>query len=474
MSKELEYFPEAIPYFRNFVNANLSDFHEHMTEFRTYPQGGYGSFYRDNEVIQSLVNIFYNIQESFGSMEIPENFSSPKALAKSWKTFYDFLKNDDKLFNDIYKKLGSQKKDSDFLYPVVLTTIDEDRGKVIDALEHILQFPEVKKFLNTSATIIPSDTVESTINQTDNPNQDINSQKTDEPEVEQDTIKYIKAPSRTFDIAIITAIYQEYEQVKKLIEKGVNSNIKDPSRTLYYQGEFTLSNSKTVKVLLICANQMGMTAAACLASKVIYRFNPILIAMCGIAAGISGNIGDIMIPDIVWDYGSGKNTLEIIKNADGTKTTTEKFVPYRFPITIRQDLISQAIRLSKESTINADIYNKSNEITFAKKSSVLEAHVGPFVSGSAVIANDKVLEQIKSQDGKLIGFDMEAFAIAYAASVSDLTPQPISIIVKSISDFGNMKKKHPDKNKHQEYAAFTSAAYLHYLIVNTPDIFETS
>ena len=217
---------------------------------------------------------------------------------------------------------------------------------------------------------------------------------------------------------------------------------------------------------------MGMTSAASLASKLIYRFTPRVVAMVGIAAGISGKIGDIMIPDILWDYGSGRSSLEEKKAFGFYKMEKEVFAPYRFPITIKQDLIAELIRITRESDINQSVFDLGNSIIFDDKSQRLKSHIGPFVSGSAVIANDKILEQIKKQDGKLVGFDMEAFAIAYACNVSDITPQPISIILKSISDFGNKKKSNVNKDKHQEYAAFTSANFLVLLLIRHPEIFD--
>jgi len=442
MRKEEEYFPNAVPYFKAFVKANFIDFYEHMLEYRTYPSGGYASFYRDNEVMQVLVNIYHNIDESLGDLKIPEKFPSPKALARAWKSFLVFLKNDDKLFDDVYKKLGN--KEEDFPYPTILTVIDADRRKVIDLLEHILTLPEVTFYLEENQTI----------------------------EVQTDKIKYTIAPIRTFDVAIITAIYKEYEQVTRLLQNGSIPPFKDPSRTTYYQGELQTNQNKNLKVLVACANQMGMTSAASLASKLIYRFTPRVVAMVGIAAGISGKIGDIMIPDILWDYGSGRSSLEEKKVFGILKKEKEVFIPYRFPITIKQDLIAELIRITRETDINQRIFDLGNGISFVNKSQKLKSLIGPFVSGSAVIANDKILEQIKKQDGKLVGFDMEAFAIAYACNVSDITPQPISIILKSISDFGNKKKSHIDKDKHQEYAAFTSANLLISLLTKHTEIFD--
>ncbi len=442
MDKELEHFPQAIPYFRDFVNANLNDFREHMREFRTYPEGDYPTFYRDNEVMQVIINICYNIHEIFDDLKIPETFASPKALVRAWHSFHTFLKNDDKLFNDVRAKLSN--KDEGFSFPTVLTVIDDDRRKVIDALEYILSLEEVKKILADNTT---------TGTQTDK-------------------VKYDIASKRVYDVVCITAIYKEYEQVIKLLGKGEDPQIKDPSRTIYCEGEIQITPEKTIKILVACANQMGMTSAASLASKLISRFQPKVVSMVGIAAGISGEIGDIMIPDIVWDYGSGKSSLIEKINWLGRKKDVEEFTPYRFPITTKQDLIGQLIKITKETDINKSVFDLGREISFENKPQKLNSHIGPFVSGSAVIANDKILSQIKSQDGKLIGFDMEAFAIAYACNVSDITPQPISIILKSISDHGTKKKQHKDKDEHQKYAAFTSANFLILLLKRHSEIFN--
>ena len=85
MGKEIEYFPIAVPYFRDFVRANFQDFYEHMMEYRTYPSGGYGSFYRDNEVMQVLINIYHNLDESFGDLNIPSK-DLPAASAEAHLT----------------------------------------------------------------------------------------------------------------------------------------------------------------------------------------------------------------------------------------------------------------------------------------------------------------------------------------------------------------------------------------------------
>jgi nucleoside phosphorylase len=56
---------------------------------------------------------------------------------------------------------------------------------------------------------------------------------------------------------------------------------------------------------------MGMPASAVLATKMIRRFHPKLVAMVGIAAGAKSEkqgFGDVLAPDSTFDYGAGKLT----------------------------------------------------------------------------------------------------------------------------------------------------------------------
>lgn len=57
-------------------------------------------------------------------------------------------------------------------------------------------------------------------------------------------------------------------------------------------------------------DMMGMAAASALATKATMLFRPRYLIMCGIAAGIrkdTGQLyGDVLVPDVVWDYSTGK------------------------------------------------------------------------------------------------------------------------------------------------------------------------
>jgi nucleoside phosphorylase len=416
-------------YYDKFIKAYYKNLKDQIQDFRFYPNGGYANFYRGNEIVNILNNIEGNIEEKFGSMKIPENFVSLKSLEKNIYSFYEYLKSTETLFEDIFSKLNIKKG---YSLPSILTGTYETTHNFLELFEHFIDI--LKDRENTK--------------------------------IDEEGIFNLKSVEKEiYEIIIITAIYEEYIEVKNILIDGNDKSINDGSRTIYYEASVGITANYKAKTLLVCANQMGLTSAANLATKLIYRYSPKLISMTGIAAGISGKIGDIMIPDILWDYGSGKNELQEIE-----ESLKEKFSQYRFPVKSNQHMIGELIRIVNESDINNKIYNLGNEILFKGKSEILSTHIGPFVSGSAVIANDDILKSIKEQDGKLIGFDMEAFAIAYSAHFADISPKPIFLIIKSISDFGNNKKGHKDKKIHQKYAAFTSANCLIEIIKTHPSL----
>ena len=423
-------------YYESFINAHFREVIYQIKDYRFFPKGGYSPFYRGEEIVNILHNIEGNISEKFANLSIPDVFASFESLKRAIISFYEYLKSTEEIFQDVFSKLNLDRNDIEKLYPTILTGVYETKNKFQDLFEHLI-------FLF---------------------NTEINEIK----ENVEDVTSYIKTENKLYDIIILTAIYEEYKAVKDILDNGKDLIINDNSRTIYYESTLMLNNDKTVNLILCCANQMGLTSTANLTTKLIYRYNPKVVAMCGIAAGIKGKIGDVMIPDILWDYGSGKN--ELIENENSYK---EQFSQYRFPIKINQNLIGEIIRITKESSINIDVYDSlNNTVTFKDKAESIEAHIGPFVSGSAVIANDIEIKKIKEQDGKLIGLDMEAYAIAYCSHFADIQPQPISFIIKSISDFGNKNKAHRDKDKHQKYAASTSAKYLIELLIRYPDLFN--
>ena len=190
--------------------------------------------------------------------------------------------------------------------------------------------------------------------------------------------------------------------------------------------------------------EMGMTAAAATAMKVIYEFRPRYLIMVGIAAGVALEqverqmYGDVVVPDIVWNYSAGKfvppDQAEITFGDLG-------FLP-RSTYAAVPEIIFPYIHQAVESPENQ-----------------CHVHIGPMACGSTVVANRRILEkQIHNQIKTTAGLDMESYAVVYAA-LHATRPQPVPIIIKSVCDFANSEKS----DEFQKFAAYTSCEFAKLL-----------
>lgn len=257
---------------------------------------------------------------------------------------------------------------------------------------------------------------------------------------EQDTNEY------DYDIAIICALENpELKAIKDLSENWVNVK-KDNTALSFYETFFEFEQKK-LKVIAVSTDKMGMVPTAVLATQTIEMFRPRYLTMTGIAAGIKGEVelGDILVFNPSWDSGSGKLKID----DDGKEL---------FEIDPKQETIDGDIILKiKELSSDTQFLNKLREDwKYSKIKNVLSVHTGPVASGAAVIANENITSAIKLQSRKLLGIEMEAYGLIYAAKHAT-KPKPEPLVIKSVCDFADK-----DKNDgFQEYAAYTSANFLY-------------
>jgi hypothetical protein len=92
----------------------------------------------------------------------------------------------------------------------------------------------------------------------------------------------------------------------------------------------------------------------------------------------------------------------------------------------------------------------------------LNIRIEPLASGAGVIENNKVIEEIKGHNRKLVGIDMETYGVFYAVKHSQ-KPRPLAAMsFKSVSDFGDPLKN----DKFQKYTACTSASFMYQFVTN--------
>lgn len=190
--------------------------------------------------------------------------------------------------------------------------------------------------------------------------------------------------------------------------------------------------------------EMGMTAAAATAMKVIYTFRPRYLIMVGIAAGIvqekleDQRYGDVIVPDVVWNYSAGKFVSpDMAKISFGGLG----FLPRSSSESIPEEILPYLRK------------------AVASEDNPCHAYIGPMACGSTVVANRELIEkQIYSQYQRTAGLDMESYAVVYAANHAS-EPRPAPIIVKSVCDFADNTKS----DEYQRFAAYSSCEFAKFL-----------
>lgn len=207
----------------------------------------------------------------------------------------------------------------------------------------------------------------------------------------------------------------------------------------YYETSFE-QNGKIHKIVTARQSEMGMTAAGVLTMKMISHFKPKYVIMVGIAAGIAYKktvdqiYGDVVVPDVVWDYSSGK----FVSAANASlKYGGVGFIPRPHFVNTDSKML-EAVKRAMNS--------KDNEC---------HVHIGPMACGSTVVANSEVVDkQIHSQYESTAAVDMESYAVMYAVKQAP-TPRPMGLVIKSVCDYADEKKS----DKYQKFAAYTSAQF---------------
>ena len=259
-------------------------------------------------------------------------------------------------------------------------------------------------------------------------------------------------PEYDYDVAIITAVDIEFYAVKGLSSKWERVKVANDASP-YFETIF-LRDNKSFRVIIACAPQMGMNACAILSLKMIHNFRPKYLFMTGIAASVKGTdvhgYGDVMVIDESWDGGAGKLTEN-----DNSEAV---FLPIAKHLRLDPDFAEKMRSIKDDSKLLRSIKDgwKPNQVPNTE----LNIHIGSVVSVAGVIENEAIIDELKAKDRKLLGLEMEAYAMYYSANNCS-NPKPIAMALKSISDFANKQKN----DMYQSYASYCSAKVLYEFIM---------
>lgn len=249
--------------------------------------------------------------------------------------------------------------------------------------------------------------------------------------------------ARACDLAIITALEEELSAVLRLPMTWSEHQF-DGDGTIYHEATLELGGQK-LRIAAATASRMGMAATAVLATKIIEAYRPRFICMAGLIGGIRGRVelGDIVIADPSWDWGSGK--YEVVEGKP------------RFSANPEQLRISADIRPKLKQASNDDALLSAVKSSFPgnRPTYSLSCHVEAVASGAAVLGDEAVVEEIKRQNRKLHGVEMEIYGLMMAADTCS-KPRPVAFSAKAVSDFADTTKD----DDHRSYATHVSANFI--------------
>jgi nucleoside phosphorylase/CheY-like chemotaxis protein len=249
------------------------------------------------------------------------------------------------------------------------------------------------------------------------------------------------------DLAIICALEKpEMEEVLKLPWNW--SSARPIDDIVFIRDGYFDVDGRRITVCATCAPRMGMVSTALRSANIISLLKPRLIAMCGICAGVRGkvSIGDVILADPAWDFQSGKRVRD-------KENVQFSIAPHQLPAPVL--VRTHVEQIKNDKTALREIVDGFSD----PASDTLRVHIGPLASGSAVLADGDVVNEIKLQNRELLGVEMEIYGMYAAASVASI-PQPLAFALKAVCDFAD-----PDKeDKFQRYAAYTSANVLRLLM----------
>ena len=247
------------------------------------------------------------------------------------------------------------------------------------------------------------------------------------------------------DVVIIVAVPNEKDGVYSAfnLPRGLarEFDLLDQYRLDYVKFEHAGLN-----IALLIQPNMGMTQSSSLTTRAILGLHPKLVAMVGICAGRKDKtqLGDIVIASNVFDYTAGKRYVDRF----GPR-------PRSYPI---DDSLAGYIVASVVD--NHELMGKIIDgYQGEKPKHQIAIQFKPLASGTAVIDDPQVIEEIIKTQDDLVGIDMEAYALAVSSNIL----RTKWIVVKTVQDFADGEKAETE-NGIRNFAAYSSAKLLEQIL----------
>jgi nucleoside phosphorylase len=262
------------------------------------------------------------------------------------------------------------------------------------------------------------------------------------------------------DIAILTVLEPEYEAVAARLEDLSPVEGAEAQRYRWMRGEIrSRVYENSYHVVVGMAGNKGEVAGALSTRAMIARWSPRYVLLVGIAGGVGGSarLGDVVLPDPIWDYEVGHLADDFMPKLGA------RYAPD--PALLRAAL---AVRSDWTHGIRAE-----------PPAPIAEPRVvsGPIASGNKVIESKSsvLYSDIVRAEPDIIAVEMEAAGAA--AAVIDATDEGYNVgfmMIRAVSDVIRAKPEgdvvegaeyvDPERERWRDYASDVAAAYAAAMI----------
>jgi len=281
--------------------------------------------------------------------------------------------------------------------------------------------------------------------------------------------------TRKVDIVVLTVISQELAAVKSALGiQDSNRSRTEDSRTIYLHGNvFSEQTQRNYHLALGCIGSVGNYDSSQATTEAIKTYDPKLLVLVGIAAGIKGKakLGEVVFSERVVGYESAAlRQLE-----DSTQAVQPRPDMFSVPNGIQQD-VTFYLATHKERNNNnqqrltsrfLDLGGEFPTVSEEDQSYLqqkyiiggIEIDVCAIASGEKLLKDPSVLVDIRDQQhGRIKVGEMEAIGFAKACQKM----RRDWLVIRGVSDFGDAYKSDVFHPLASETAATVLADFLQY------------
>ncbi|MEB3199477.1 MAG: hypothetical protein VKK62_02970 [Synechococcaceae cyanobacterium] len=241
------------------------------------------------------------------------------------------------------------------------------------------------------------------------------------------------------DVLLLTGMHEELQWAQRTI--GVEFTRRVRQGTSYLRGEVTIGD-RSASLVTLRQLEKGLTTAAVTATKAICLWQPSVVVMTGICAGIRGavELGDLIVATQCFEHSTGQRIEGDI-------------VPAQNRVPIKPWLLDFLMAMTDSNELNARIQG-----TFSKplpQECRTRIHYGSMACGPYVVKDAAYMERLKTREYTLMGLDMESYGVALAAEMCSAHDRQVTaLIIKGVCDFADSKKA----DDWHDYCAYASAS----------------